>query len=231
MRRTGPLRDRLALKALRLGVVAWGLAERVGLDIAGASEGPPVVVDEARRSAFDELIADAAGSGAVIADCPYPKHELLTYLVRERGLLLHGSKDTTLDVLEPRPARDFRTELMAVAATDDGIWPMFYAVVAREHVGFVFSACVHAGRRRLYLFAIAGDPAAAESWSDGVVYVLPRAGFRREWGREWVSAEAVRPLLRVPVSPEDFPLRGATIAFPEDQRQLLAAFRAAKRAA
>jgi hypothetical protein len=51
MNRTGRLRDRVKLRALRSGVVVWGLCERVGIDLAGETEGPPVTVDEARREA------------------------------------------------------------------------------------------------------------------------------------------------------------------------------------
>jgi hypothetical protein len=49
MKRTGSLADRLRLRALRSGVVVWGLCERLGLDIAGSTEGPPVTVDRPRR--------------------------------------------------------------------------------------------------------------------------------------------------------------------------------------
>jgi hypothetical protein len=237
MKRTGPLADRLKLRALRSGVVVWGLCERLGLDIAGSTEGPPVTVDRPRREAFDVLVADArAGDGTIESEaCPYPVHELLTYLVIEHGLLLHGSNDVTLEELEPRPARDFETELQAVVACDDGIWPLFYAVVARDRTDGVFTACLHVGRpprlRRFYTFATAGDPADEASWTTGAVYALPRAGFRREWGREWVKADAVRPLLRVLVRPEDFPLREVVVrATPEQFRRIFPHLRAAKRA-
>jgi hypothetical protein len=136
-------------------------------------------------------------------------------------------------VLEPRPAQDFGTELLAVVATDDGIWPLFYALLARERVQFIFTACTHFGRpprlRRLYVHAIAGDPEAAETWTDGAVYVLPRTGFRREWGNEWASAEPVRPLLRVPVRPDDFPLLDTVVGLKE-LRRVGRQLRAAKRA-
>ena len=102
-----------------------------------------------------------------------------------------------------------------MVACDDGIWPIFYAVVARERVEGVFTACLHLGRppnlRRFYMFALGGDPGAATTWTRGAVYALPRAGFRREWEQEWVSPEPVRPVLRVPVGPEDFPLRDAAV--------------------
>jgi hypothetical protein len=232
MRRTGPLPDRLALCALRFGAVAWGVAERVGIDLVGASEGPPLRSDPEREAELDALVQVALEDGGTIdaAGCPFPAHELLTRLAVGHGLLLHGSNDTSLSVLEPRPARDFRTELRAVVATDDGVWPLFYAVVARERVDGVFTACLHAGRHRRYLFATWADPRDASSWTRGAVYAVPRAGFRREWGREWVRAEPVEPALRVLVRPEDFPLRDEVIAAPTDMRRLPASFRAAKRA-
>lgn len=238
MKRTGPLRDRLALGVSRsLGVAAWRLGERLGIDVAGATEGPPFTTDRERRKTFDELIAAArAGDGTLdAAACPYPVHELLTHLVVEHGLLLHGSNHDAMEVLDPQPARDYDTELLAVVACDDGIWPIFYAVVARDRIENVFTACMHLGRpprlRRFYMFAIGADPAASSSWTRGAVYALPRAGFRREWGHEWVNAEPVRPLLRVPVGPEDFPLHDAVIGLstPEEFRRVSHHLRAAKR--
>jgi hypothetical protein len=236
VRRTGPLRDRLKLRALRLSVAAWRLGERLGIDVAGATEGPPFEPDAVRREVFERLIASArAGDGRIDAsECPYPLHELLTHLVVEHGLLLHGSNNVELEVLEPRPARDFETELEAVMACNDGIWPIFYAVVARARVDGVFTACLHLGRpprlRRFYLFAVGGHPAADETWTRGAVYAVARNGFRREWGEEWVSAKPVRPLLRVAVGPEDFPLRDAVAGVTQDEsRHIVRHLRAAKR--
>ena len=218
-----------------VGIGAWRLGERLGVDLLGSTEGSRYVIDDERRRTFDALVANArlSADGTVdVAGCPYPVHELLTYLATERGLLLHGSKDVSLEVLEPRPAHDFGTELLAVVTTDDGIWPLFYAVLARERVEGIFTACTHFGRsprlRRLYVFAIVGDPSAAETWTDGVVYAVPRAGFRREWGNEWVSPYPVRPLLRVPVRPYDFPLRAVVVGM-EELRHVGRQLRAAKR--
>jgi hypothetical protein len=190
-----------------LGVAAWRLGELCGADVPGAAEGPRPGTDPARAAVFEELVA--RGGTVDTAACPYPVHELLDHLVRAHGLLLHGSNRTDLEALEPRPARDWATELRAVVACDDGIWPIFYAVVDRARVPDVFTACMHVGPRRFYMFAVGGNPARTESWTDGVVYALPRTGFRREWGREWVSPGPVAPLLRVPVGPGDFPLLAA----------------------
>lgn len=179
------------------------------------------------------MIATArAGDGTVnTAACPYPVHELLTHLVDRHGLLLHGSNHTTLEVLEPQPAKDLDTTLHAVVACDDGIWPMFYAVVARDRVEGVVTACTHLGRRRFYVFAVFGDPSAPTTWVDGVVYALPGAGFRREWGNEWVSPDSVQPQLRVRVGPTDFPLLDTVVGLtaPMGFRKMVGQLRAAKR--
>jgi hypothetical protein len=130
----------------------------------------------------------------------------------QHGLLLHGTNNAELDVLLPRPAHDFGTHVEAVVAADDGIWPLFYAVVARERVEGVFTACMHLGRppslRRFYVFRVfGGDPHKETTWTHGAVYAKPRAGFRREWGNEWLRSTEVTPVLRVLVRPSDFPLR------------------------
>ena len=229
--------QRIGLRVFRsLGIGVWRLGERLGLDPVGAHALPRTKGDAAREEAFERLIASArAGDGTVdAAACPYPVHELLTYLVDRHDLLLHGSNHVALEALEPQPARDADTVLHAVVACDDGIWPMFYAVVARDRVDGVVTACTHIGRRRrFYVFALLGDAAAPTTWTEGVVYALPRTGFCREWGNEWVNPDPVRPELRVRVRPADFPLLDAVVGLtpPLGFRSAIRALRAAKRAA
>lgn len=63
-----------------------------------------------------------------------------------------------------------------------------------------------------YLFSIGADPASPASWSDGVVYLLPSATFRRTGNsRELVSTKPVRPRARLAVTPDDFPFRRQTV--------------------
>ena len=45
------------------------------------------------------------------------------------------------------------------------------------------------------------------TWTHGAVYAVPRDGFWREWGNEWLRSTEVTPVLRVLVRPSDFPLR------------------------
>jgi hypothetical protein len=125
---------------------AWRVAERLGIRLA--TEGPTHTLTDPQCEEMDALVSHARAEGGVIdaSSAPFPAHELLTHLVERHGLLLHGSNHTGLDTIEPRPARDFGTHVEAVAAADDGIWPLFYAVVARDRAAGVFTACMHLGR-------------------------------------------------------------------------------------
>lgn len=207
-RREGSLGERFKVFVLRRVLFnAWRAAERLGIRLS--SEVPAHAPTDARREEMDSLVTEARANGGVIdaSSIAVPAHELLTHLVERHGLLLHGSNQTELDVLEPRPASDFGTHVDAVVAADDGIWPLFYAVVARERIDGVFTACMHLGRRRFYLFRVFGaDPGEESTWTRGAVYALPEDGFRREWGNEWLRDAEVTPVLRVLVRPSDFPL-------------------------
>ena len=212
-RREGSLGERLKVFFLRRVLFnLWRVAERLGIRLA--TEGPTYAPTDAQREEMDALVMHARAEGGVIdaSSTGFPAHELLTHLVERHGLLLHGTNHTELDVIKPHPARDFGTRLEAVVAADDGIWPLFYAVVARERIDGVFTACMHLGRRpprrRFYLFRVFGaDPHNETTWTHGAVYALPRNGFRREWGNEWLRSTDVTPVLRVLVRPSDFPLR------------------------
>jgi hypothetical protein len=212
-RREGSFRERLKVFVMRRVLFnVWRLAARLGSRLA--TEGPTYAPTDAQREAVDVLVSRARAEGGVIdaSSTGFPAHELLTHLVVQHDLLLHGSNNTELDVLEPHPARDFGTHVEVVAAADDGIWPLFYAVVARQRVDGVFTACTHLGRlpklRRFYMFRVFGaDPHDETTWTHGAVYAVPRAGFWREWGNEWLRSTEVTPVLRVLVGPSDFPLR------------------------
>ena len=212
-RREGSFGERLKVFFLRRVLFnVWRVAERLGIRLA--TEGPTYAPTDVQREEMDALVAHACTDGGVIdaSSIPYAAHELLTHLVLHHGLLLHGTNNTELTLIEPRPAHDFGTHVEAVVAADDGIWPLFYAVVARDRLEGVFTACMHLGRpprqRRFYMFRVFGaDPRDETTWTHGAVYAVSREGFRREWGNEWLTGREVAPVLRVLVQPSDFPLR------------------------
>jgi hypothetical protein len=166
----------------------------------------------AHAPAFDSLIAATPPGEAVSYTPDAPRWWFLHHLVR-RGFVLHGSNSTTIDEFEPRGNFDAHNvrHVEGVFASDDAIWPIYFATADRTggRRGLI-NWCEHTGAGARYLFALEGEP----SWVDGVVYALPSETFEPTPStRELVSLVAVRPRLRVAVSPADFPLRDRTIGF------------------
>jgi hypothetical protein len=166
----------------------------------------------AHAPAFDSLIAATPPGEAVSYTPDAPRWWFLHHLVR-RCFVLHGSNSTTIDEFEPRGNFDAHNvrHVEGVFASDDAIWPIYFATADRTggRRGLI-NWCEHTGAGARYLFALEGEP----SWVDGMVYALPSETFEPTPStRELVSLVAVRPRLRVAVSPADFPLRDRTIGF------------------
>ncbi|HEY2776650.1 MAG TPA: hypothetical protein VGI77_02000 [Gaiellaceae bacterium] len=164
------------------------------------------------REAFDALVEGTPDGGTVDSTADAPRWWFLHHLIR-RGYLLHGSNNTAIDEFEPRGNFDAHNvrHVEGVFASDDAIWPIYFATADRTggRRGLI-NWCEHVGSGARYLFALEGDP----SWVGGMVYALPSETFEATPGsRELVSFVAVRPRLRVPVRPDDFPLRDRTIGF------------------
>jgi hypothetical protein len=154
-------------------------------------------------------------------DLPYHKAEFLRYVVEQYPVLLHGSFDTTIKMLEPRQANDTIKSFgnqKAVYAVVDPILPIFYAI--RDIQGKGFSNSIQSGCRttisngvttREYFFRLHPDDLKNQPWADGMVYILPKEGFVQginERGNpidEWASPVPVKPLAKLPVTPADFP--------------------------
>ena len=166
----------------------------------------------AHESEFDATTDATPDGGTVDFTADAPRWWFLYHLIR-RGYVLHGSNNTEIGEFEPRGNFDAHNvrHVEGVFASDDAIWPIYFATADRTRGGRgLINWCEHVGSGARYLFALEGEP----SWVDGMVYALPSETFEATpSSRELVSLVAVRPRLRVPVEPGDFPLRDKTIGF------------------
>ncbi len=146
-----------------------------------------------------------------------------------KDILLHGSTNKDLDVLEPRRQTDFSGRgVTAGFASGDGIWPMFFAIVDRSNVrGSLRNGCfvvtnLRGRTKRFYFFSINQEMLRRPSWTDGMIYVLPRAPFKQTSTgvvrfAEWASEEPVRPLAKLPIGPKDFPFLNNVTGHAEEE--------------
>jgi hypothetical protein len=167
----------------------------------------------AHGEAFDALLARTPAGGEIdytLADVP--KWWLLHHLT-QRGFLLHGTNAHEVAELATRDTFDAHGRpITAMFASDDAIWPLYFAVVNRPVAQSYINWAEQPGNgTSRYLFSIGSDPKDPASWTDGAIYVLPRDTFVQTPGsREFTSPVPVAPRARLAVSPEDFPLQGRT---------------------
>ena len=180
---------------------------------------PVISLNAHAMSLFDRLIADQFWSTpAAIIDytLPHPKYFFLKHLL-DRGYLLHGTKSSDIDVLEPRQQTDWKgNSVQAVFATQDVFWPMYFALLDRSALtGSLRNGCFLVERapfqeERFYFFSVNRENITSNIWSDGFVYILPREGFHPTTSGkvrfdEWASEQPVPVAAKLPVSPADFP--------------------------
>jgi hypothetical protein len=175
------------------------------------SKVPHPELSVADTDAFDALLARTAQNGVVEYDLPQPKWWFLHHLVHH-GFLLHGSNEHEIEEFRTRQTFDaYGAPIDAVFASDDAIWPLYFAVVNRPVAQSYINWCEHVGDMSRYIFSIGSDPLDDRSWTTGTIYVLPRDTFEQtRESRELVSRVPVRPRARVRVEPHDFPLRDRT---------------------
>ena len=163
----------------------------------------------AEKTAFERLVqaVDEAGGAEVAYDAAAPKHAFFHYLLERRPVLLHGTGDARIERFEPQRQTDYDNAWTnAVFATDDPIWPIFFATVNRPVARSLINACSRRYGESHYYFSIGTDPKGPDAWRSGWMYVLPRETFRlHPSGPEWLSPVPVRPLARLRVEPADFP--------------------------
>ncbi len=179
-------------------------------------------IDGAFSAFYDDYVSGAGGDN-IDYDLPYPRHLFLQWLCEERGLLLHGSNDTSIARLEPKrrtmgSARDQNDS--GISACADGTWAMAYAILDRARYRGSFHNVVMPFERdgtevRLYHFSI-GETflhASPGPFTSGSVYLLPSDGFKRvraagfsPIGLEFSNRKPVVPIARIAIDPKDFPL-------------------------
>jgi hypothetical protein len=190
---------------------AW--LERSRLNPLGLLRMTHPTISSERAQQFDALLDQTPYGARVPYDLEWPKWVFLHHLVR-RGYVLHGSNETTIEEFRTRRTFDaHHVPIDAVFASDDAIWPLYFAVVRREGLehGYI-NWCVHVRDESRYLFSVGRDPSADEAWMSGTIYVLPGQTFSpTPNSRELTSAVPVRPRAALDVEPGDFPFRGRTM--------------------
>ena len=187
---------------------------------------PPMQLDDAACRACDALFATAVAQGAnqpFAYTLSIPKWQFLCYLVQRHNLALHGSGNAEIACFEPRQAVDLQAfgAQKAVYAAADGIWPIYFAIVDRTKSASIINACVYLAQANgtvgepYYCFSISQHALPHYPYQNGVVYLLPSATFMRQppmhvgpWHihiAQLASLEAVVPLAKLAVTPEDFP--------------------------
>lgn len=168
-------------------------------------------LSQADEAAFDALLARTPDGGTIDYDLAQPKWQFLHHQIR-RGYLVHGSNERAIDEFRTRQNLDAHQQpVEAVFASDDAIWPLYFAVVNRPVAQSYINWCEHVPGASRYLFSIGSDPRDPRSWTDGTVYVLDAATFEPTPGsRELVSEVPVRPRARLRITPEDFPFKDRT---------------------
>ena len=182
-------------------------------------------------AAFDELLERTPAGGVVEYDLPQPRWWFLHHLVRN-GYVLHGSNEPEIEEFRTRENFDAHNvrRVDGIWASDDAIWPIYFAVVNRPVARSYINWCEHVPGKSRYLFSIGSDPRDDRSWTDGTIYVLPREPFEPTPGsRELVSRVPVRPRARLRVSPGDFPFRAQTLRHKPGERPTHVALRHALR--
>jgi len=197
-----------------------------GLALHELHPAPAIAWDAATLAACEAAYDRFIATGAIEVprdELEVPPWVFLEYLVERRGHLLHGSGETNLDRIEPRTARDNIEDgdRAKIHATTSSMMALFYATLDRPRMMQI--PCVPAlhaqqverdGMPDGLWFVVDWRALPFQPWRSGMVYVLPRAPFRDEHRlMQWSTADAVAPVARLAVTPDDFPMRRQVYGF------------------
>ena len=113
---------------------------------ASARDAPPGALGGRRGRVRRAARAHAGGAGRSTYDLPQPKWWFLHHQIR-RGFLVHGSNEPAIDEFRTRQNLDaHQRPIDAVFASDDAIWPLYFAVVNRPVAQSYINWCEHVTR-------------------------------------------------------------------------------------
>jgi hypothetical protein len=204
---------------------------------------PPFDLTLEKQAAFESLLDATPPGGLIDYQLSYPKWQFLSYICKARELVLHGSQNVGIEIVEPRQAlyvRAFSAQ-EAIYATTDGILVMYFAIVDRKNFSplSLFNSCldIHVSPDQiwgpLYFFSITHSALIQKPWCEGA-YILPRETFAQEPPQpmsgveivfpHWISAQSAKPVAKLLVHPQDFPFL-AQVHGHDDEKltQLMAA--------
>ena len=186
---------------------------------------PPFDMSPEKQKAFEDLWQLRNKGNSIVYSLPYPKWQFLTYLCETKELVLHGSQNPDIEIVEPRQAKDIKvySNQRAIYATTDGIWVIYFAILDRKKYPemTLFNSCLSARTSAdtfsdpMYFFSITHSILIQKPWCEGMIYILPRQSFEREASQKidgveiviphWITQVPVEPAGRLKVGPGDFP--------------------------
>lgn len=175
--------------------------------------------------AFENLLGSTTSGDVVGYSLPFPKWQFLSYICETKNLVLHGSQNLEIEVVEPRQANDLKafSNQTAIYATTDGIWVLYFAILDRRKYPemTLFNSCLQARTSpeqlsdAMYFFSITHSVLLQKPWCTGAVYILPRQSFTQESAQQvqgteiifphWIGSSPARPIAKLIVEPHDFP--------------------------
>lgn len=175
---------------------------------------PKFEVSKEEESQFDEIYEKTMVQQDKHIDynLQIPKMKFIKYISKHKNLMLHGSNANSIKVFEPKKETLYEGTLAtAIFATRDPIWSVFYAVFQRRSLIKNFrNGCLTAdGKTYYHFYSLKEQTVLNGPWTSGELYFLPDKAFKHSGGGriqfdEWVSSEAVEPVLKLAVEPEDF---------------------------
>lgn len=159
---------------------------------------------------FDESLMTS--SQPITYNLSIPKYKFLFYLLTNEAILLHGSNNKNITLFEPRQQTLFHGELTtAIFATDDPIWPFYYAVLNKSKLkGSMRNGAISAdGSSWFHYYSLTPTTLELEPWTTGIIYILPKEHFQLVTKgtlqfNEWISKQPISPIAKLEVEPKDF---------------------------